>query len=210
MGVEEWEKMVAECKDVEKVGAKFKSGLGKIEIPEIGPKSFVGFGPSVALGPRGMGEIVEEELDLLSGNSMIDNAIRLQVLARRLRAGEFVRFRDDTEKEATLELAKSVAEKQADAQIDASGAIAGVAKTTFETIPEETRDKLIRQLLAGSYTLVEGKSGAVQELLVKLRRNETITPQKEAGMARKIRSLLPVQRAARPSRVDSSRATSAE
>ena len=209
MDQEEWKKLVAECKDVERVGAQEKSGRKMVEISEDGPESLVGLGPAILLGPRGMGEIVEEKLDRLSGNSMIDNAIRLQELVRRLRAGEFLRFRNDAEKEATLELSKSVAKRAADAQTDASGKIAGLAKTTFETIPEETRDKITRQLLGGSYKLVEGKPGTLQELLIKLRRNETISPQKEDAMARKIRSLLPVQRAARPVRVASSETPSA-
>ena len=197
MKLEELESILKECVEAEKGGQVLPKAPKHFEVADVSRDALTGQGPAVPLGTWGMSEVVEERLEDITGDKLIENGMRLQELVRKLRNGDYIRFRSDAEKDATLALARTVSEQEADLATDETGQIVNPGKTTFTPVNEETREKLMRGLLEGGYKMAEGDEGFVRELLVKLRRNETIGVRQEGAMARKIRSLLPSQRVVR-------------
>ena len=197
MKVEELESLLKICTDAEKGGQVLPEEPKAFEVAEVSADTLTGLGPTVTLGPWGMSEVVEERLNSITGDKLIENAMRLQELVHKLRHGEYIRFRSDAERDATLELARTIREREADLSTDQTGKKVYPPKTPFTPVNEETREKLMRGLLEGGHKMVEGDEGFVRELLLKLRRNETIGTRAEGLMARKIRSLLPSQRVMR-------------
>jgi len=197
MSIEGLRSILKECEEAEKGGQILPKEPAHFEVAEVSRDALTGQGPAVTLGTWGMSEVVEERLEGITGDKLIENGMRLQELVRKLRSGVYIRFRSDAEKDATLALARTVSEQQADQATDETGQIVHPGTTTFAPVSEETREKLMRVLLEGGYRMAEGDEGFVKELLVKLRRNETIGVRQEGAMARKIRSLLPSQRVVR-------------
>jgi len=207
MNAEDLDAILQECNAAEQGGQILPPEPEHFAIADVSRAALTGQGPALALGPWGMSEVVEERLDKITGNGLIENARRLQELVRNLRNGEYIRFRSDAEKDATLALARTVSEMEADTATDETGEIVNPAKAGFTAVSEETREKLMRRLLEGGYKMGEGEEGFVRELLLKLRRNETIRTKQEGAMARKIRSLLPSQRVVRvPKKADAAAA----
>jgi len=179
--------MLSEIKAAEKAGAPTILQPKIFEVAEVSAESLAGNGPAIPSGQWGMSEVISEKLDRFAGDFLIENATRIQDLARRLRDGHFVRFRDEAEKEAVFDLVRNIEAKKGNAEEKDD------AVPDFEPIPEEARNAMTSQLLQGSYKFVEKDAGPLQELLIKVRRNETISPKQEGALVRKIRSLMPIQ-----------------
>ncbi|MCJ1405321.1 hypothetical protein MMC11_008548 [Xylographa trunciseda] len=164
--------------------------------------TLVGNGPSLAVGQWGMSEIVEEKIDQLTGDGMISGEIRPQVLARRMVNGEWVRFRDDEERDAVAGLATSRAEQNAMLKSEQMGEVVEPFDTTFQPLSQEQTEQLTKQLLMGSYNNSE-LPAALKDIAIRARKSGFVSQQQEDSLIKKVRSMLPMQRAPRPVRAPS-------
>ena len=175
----------------------------EIELAKSGAKSLIGQGPAVFLGEWGKAEIVEEKLDRLAPAGQDDGGTRRQDLARQLLKGGFVRFRDESEKEAVLQLASELATKWAGEKSEQKGEVVEPMDTTFEPLDEEAKALIRDKLLKGDYVLdgeVKPSQGLLQDALKLVRKNSSYYHKEEASITRKLGSLLPVERK-RPAQV---------
>ncbi|MCJ1387430.1 hypothetical protein MMC18_000273 [Xylographa bjoerkii] len=161
--------------------------------------TLVGNGPSLALGEWGMCEIVEEKLDQVTSDGLITGEFRPQVLAQRVVNGEWVRFRDDEERDSVAGLAKSMAEQNAILQSEQKGEVVEPFDTTFQPLSPEQTEKMTKQLLMGVYDK-NGLPATLKDIALRVRRSGTVTQPQEDSLIKKVRSMLPVQRAPRPVR----------
>ena len=168
-----------------------------IELAKSGVKSLVGQGPAVFLGEWGMTEIVEERLDRLAPAGQDDGGTRKQDLTRQLLKGGFVRFRDESEKEAVLQLASKLATTWAKEKSEAKGEVVEPMDTTFEPLDEEAKVFIRDRLLKGDYVLggeVKPSQRLLQDALKLVRKNSSYFRKEEASITKKLGSLLPVER----------------
>ncbi|MCJ1415551.1 hypothetical protein MMC32_001883 [Xylographa parallela] len=166
---------------------------------EVEKVALVGKGPSLAMGEWSMGEIVEEKLEQVTRDSLIDDEIRLLILARRVANGAWVRFRDDEERDSVAGLAKSKAEQNAVLKSERKGEVVEPSDTTFQTLTLEQTEEITKQLLMGSYDN-SGLPPTLKDIAVRVRKSGAISQQQEDSLIKKVRSMLPVQRAPRPVR----------
>ncbi|MCJ1284940.1 hypothetical protein MMC26_004277 [Xylographa opegraphella] len=149
--------------------------------------TLVGKGPSLAVGEWGMSEIVEEKLEQVTRDSLIDEEIRPQVLAKRLVNGRWVRFRDDEERDSVAGLAKSRAEQNAVLKSERKGEVVEPFDTTFQTLSPEQTEEVTRQLLMGSYDN-SGLPPAMKDIAIRVRKSGAISQQQEDSLVKKINS----------------------
>ncbi|MCJ1435882.1 hypothetical protein MMC27_005258 [Xylographa pallens] len=166
---------------------------------EVEKVALVGKGPSLAMGDWSMGEIVEEKLEQVTRDSLIDDEIRPQVLAQRVVNGAWVRFRDDEERDSVADLAKSRAEQNAVLKSERKGEVVEPFDTTFQTLTPEQTEEITKQLLMGSYDNT-GLPATLKDIAIRVRKSGAISQQQEDSLIKKVRSMLPVQRAPRPVR----------
>ncbi|MCJ1290032.1 hypothetical protein MMC34_001567 [Xylographa carneopallida] len=161
--------------------------------------TLVGKGPSLALGEWGMSEIVEEKLEQITRDGLIDDEIRPEVLAQRVVNGAWVRFRDEEERDSVADLAKARAEQNAILKSERKAEVIEPFDTTFQTLSPEQTDEFTRRLLEGSYNN-SALPATLKDVAIRVRKSGAISQQQEDSLIKKVRSMLPVQRAPRPVR----------
>lgn len=169
------------------------------DLDQVNVSTFDGNGPSLALGERGMKEVIEEKIEKVTQNGQIDNEIRTQVLAEHFNSGTWVRFRSEEEKEAVLQLVKDMAEKRSRLQSEAKGEIVEPLDTSFQPLTGEQSVDLTKLLLQGAYN--ERTYAPLKGLIMQVRGGGSITQKQEDTLVKKLRSMLPVQRRPRPAAV---------
>ncbi|MCJ1380828.1 hypothetical protein MMC17_003937 [Xylographa soralifera] len=161
--------------------------------------TLAGKGPPLPMGEWGMSEIVEEKLEQVTQDSLVDDEIRPQILAQRVVNGAWVRFRDDEEKDSVAGLAKSMAEQNAVLKSERKGEVVEPFDTTFQSLSPEQTEEITRQLLMGSYDNSK-LPPKLKDIALRVRKSGAISQQQEDSLIKKVRSMLPVQRAPRPVR----------
>ena len=174
---------------------------------ELTPKGLVRGGPTIIVSPWGMSEIVEEKLNRLAPAGLKHDGVRRQDLAQKLLHGDFVRFKDDEEKEAVLEIAQNKANEIANKLSEQKAEVVESMYTGFDPVDEHMKLRMAESWLGGKYILEEknSKNEVLSHLTMVTRKNGSYLPKNEVSLAAKVRSLLPVQsklaaRSTRPAR----------
>jgi hypothetical protein len=156
--------------------------------------TFVGVGPSIILGERGTNEVVNKRLQDMAPAGIWAGGLRQTVLAKEFLKGNFVRFTDDAEKEAVLEMAREISAKEARLKSEETGAVVEPATVEFETLDAEAKTTLMQELVGGSYAGLAAydDKDLLHGVLRNLQRNGSYPAAEQARLAAKIRSLLPV------------------
>ncbi|MCJ1477558.1 hypothetical protein MMC13_006230 [Lambiella insularis] len=198
---EEFEEQLGKIKGMEEAWQEVEEEVQPSSKPRhfelLDASNLEGNGPLLALGEWGMRELVDDKLERVTGNGLIDDDIRTQVLAKRLYQGGWVRFRDDEEKQSVQQLAKEMAEQKAGYLAEAKGEVVEPLDTTFQPLTENESEGLTQQIFLGAY----GKKTypqTVKNIVMKVRGSGAITERQEASLVKKVRSMLPVQRPPRP------------
>ena len=176
------ERIYAKSKKDTEAKEAVRAGIAKVHL-----QTLVGGGPSTATGDWGLSEVVEERLDRLSADGITDSAMRLQQLARKIRQGQLVRFKDEQERNRILADARElVADKQESFETPI---------LVFEQVSNEDRQQFLAELLRGSYIMpkTKGKETVVDLLSRYTTRNGSYLLDQGDSLAAKVKKLLAVR-----------------
>jgi len=160
------------------------------EVELEGRKGEVG---GATVGTAGMANAVEEGLRYIGKRTGIHGThyIAEKELARRLVAGEFVKFRHLPEKREVLRIAENLGYKPETPK--------GEQHVGFETLGEEARSMMVKRLVQGQYQDPQDAT-LPNNLLKNVARisgaNASYTSDHKATLFKTIRSLLPAERPA--------------
>lgn len=161
-----------------------------LEISIEGEKGAVGGAP---IGAAGMANAVEEGLRYLGKRSGMQGSLYVErkELARRLIAGDFVKFRHAYEKREVVGTAEVLGYKAETPE--------GVAHVGFEVPSNEAKRLLVSRLVQGQYKdpQDQGLSNGVLRNVARIAGgNATYTSDHKATILKTIRELLPAERPA--------------
>ena len=161
-----------------------------VELVSGGGKGALG---GATVGKAGMGNAVEAELRHVAARSGMqgDLYVEPRELARRLIAGEFVKFRHAFEKRTVLREAETLGWK-AD-----TNTAAGEKHVGFEELGEEARRTLVQRLVQGQYKSPadQGHANSVLRNVARITGgNATYSSGHRAALMKTIGELLPAQR----------------
>jgi len=171
--------------------AETQEGVSPRHVPqEVLNETFKGEVGNVPVGKAGMGAVVEDGLRLL-GDRLGHEWEDPKKLARRLLAGDFVKFRNVNERNTVIALAKELNQRT-----DTEGRSPKIGFASLET---EARKTLVERLVQGQSTLSKDAATASPVLrnIERLTRgNPTYPAQTRDMLLKTIRTLLPAERTA--------------
>lgn len=156
--------------------------------------------PALPTDPTARAVSVSEKLLWLSGR--VANGYEPPYeLGKRLFDGKVVSFSSEEEKAEAIEVAKKLAQQEADKLTQEKGDIVEPVDISFEPINAEDQKTLIRTLVQGDYSerepLPAGKPPVFGQIMTTIRNNETYrTPGKSSQFFAKVDSLLSAKRPA--------------
>ncbi|KAI4241753.1 MAG: hypothetical protein L6R40_004430 [Gallowayella cf. fulva] len=161
----------------------------------LSTETLQGMGPALACGEWGMSETVGERL-IQVNKAQDEYDERIQELAQKFGEGEFCRFRSKQERVDTQKtVERNLAGEGDNAVIDEEREKENLE--VMDTRMVEERAKLATRLLKGDYHVGPLGKGLTAELLERYtRKNETYLPKDSQALASKIRTLLPLDKAA--------------
>ena len=176
------ERLYAKAKKDTEAKEAVKAFIAKVDF-----QTLVGGGPSTVTGNWGLSEVVEEEIDRLSADGLTDPAIRIEQLTRKMRRGEFVRFKDRQERSSILGVAPEMAEYEQKTM--------GKLGLDFEQVSEEGRAQLLAGLLKGGYVMPKskGKETLLESLSRYTTKNGSYLREQGDSLAERVKRLLPVR-----------------
>ena len=170
-------------------------------VPDL--QSLVGWGPAVAVGDFGQSEILQKQLDTIApvGARMWYGAERLHNMARALLRGELLFFKSSEEKETVTEIARTIGKEQAEKASERKGQVIEPYDPTLQNFEDGQLEEVVAPLINGKYDVIGGGpkiAGTMKTVMRYADTNETYMDKDEKSLAKKIRSLLPVERPPRP------------
>lgn len=171
--------------------AETQEGVSPRHVPQdVTNETFEGEVGNVPVGKAGMGVVVEDGLRLLA-NRLGHEWEDPKKLARRLLAGDFVKFRNVNERNSVIALAKELS-RRTDAEGEST-------KITFAPLETEARKTLVERLVQGQSTLSRDAAPASPVLrnIARLTNgNPTYPAETRDVLLKTIRTLLPAERTA--------------
>jgi len=172
--------------------AETQEGVSPRHVPqEVPDETFRGEVGHVPVGKAGMGLVVEDGLRLLA-NRPGHEWEAPEKLARRLLAGDFVKFRNVNERNTVTTLAKELS-RRADAESESS-------QIAFAPLETEARKTLVERLVQGQSTLSKDEatlSPVLRNIARLTNGNPTYPAETKDMLLKTIRTLLPPERTAR-------------
>ncbi|KAL8732653.1 MAG: hypothetical protein Q9166_002628 [cf. Caloplaca sp. 2 TL-2023] len=160
---------------------------------ETSADTLQGMGPALACGEWGMSETVGERI-IQVNKAQDEYDARISDLAQKFSEGEFVHFNSKQERIDTLKtVERNLAGQGDNAELDEEKEKEKME--IMDTRMTEERKNLATRLLKGDYYIGPLGKGPTAQLLERYtRRNETYMPKDREALARKIGTLLPLDK----------------